>query len=82
VKLTHKDKKSLMAWCLREGLSIEYGKLSLCDLRNFRHSAVYDNRCYQVHSNDGRYPYSCIYDSVEPAIEKFLELKRKVRRMK
>jgi len=82
MKLTHKDRKSLVEWVLKEGMSLDYGKLSFCDLTNFRHSAVYDNRRYQVHSEDSRYPWSCIYDDIEPAIEKFLELKRKVRRMK
>lgn len=82
MKLDHNQRKSLIAWCLEEGLSIEYGKLSLCDLRNFRHSHIYDDRRYQVHSEDSRYPWSGIYDSKEAAIEKFLELKRKVRRMK
>ena len=82
MKLTKQQRKSLVAWCLEEGMSIQYGRLSLCDLRNFRHSHVYDNRRYQVHSEDSRYPWSAIYDEVEPAIEKFLELKRKVRRMR
>jgi hypothetical protein len=82
MKLTHQDRKSLVAWCLKEGFSIEYGKLSLCDLRDFRHSAIYDNRRYQVHSDDSRYPWSGIYEDIESAIEKFLELKRKVRRMR
>ena len=82
MKLNHEQKKSLIAWCLEEGLSIEYGKLSLCDLRNFRHSQVYQDRRYQVHSDDSRYPWSAMYDELGPAIEKFLELKTRVRRMK
>jgi hypothetical protein len=82
MRLTHEQRKSLVAWALEEGLSIEYGKLSLCDLRNFRHSHIYDDRRYQVHSDDSRYPWSAIYEELEPAIEKFLDLKRKVRRMK
>lgn len=82
MRLSHKQKKSLVAWALEEGCSIEYGRLSLCDLRNFRHSHLYDNRRYQVHCEDSKYPWSGIYDEVGPAIEKFLELKRKVRRMK
>ena len=82
MKLSHEDKKSLVAWVLKEGMSLDYGKLSICDLRNFRHSTVYDNRCYQVHCEDNRCVWSGIYEDVEPAIEKFLELKKKVRRMR
>lgn len=71
-----------MAWCLEEGLTIEYGKLTLCDLTNYRHSQLYDGRRYQVHCEDPKYPHSGIYEEIEPAIEKFLELKRHVRRMR
>ena len=82
MKLTHTQRKQLCAWCIEEDMSIQYGKLSLCDLRNFNHSMLYDNRRYQVHSEDVKYPFSAIYDDVEPAIEKFLELKTKVKRIK
>ena len=82
MKLNHQQRKSLIAWCLEENLTIEYGKLSLCDLRDYRHSQVYDNRRYQVHCEDHQYPHSGIYEDAEPAIEKFLELKQKVRRMR
>jgi hypothetical protein len=82
MKLDNNQRKALIAWCMEEELSIEYGKLSLCDLRNFRHSSVYQDRRWQVHSEDSKYPWSMIYDELGPAIEKFLELKRKVRRMR
>jgi len=82
MSLTKQQKMMVYKWCLDEGLNIEYGRLSLCDLTNFRHSHIYDNRRYQVHSEDSKYPWSCIYDEMEPAINKFMELRRKVRRMK
>lgn len=82
MKLTKQQKKQLYAWCLNEGVNIEYGKLSLCDLRNFRHSSLYNNRRYQVHCEDSKYPWSVVYDDIDSAIEKFLELKNKVRRVK
>jgi len=82
MRLTHSQRKQLCAWCLEEGMSLEYGKLSLCDLRNFKHSDVYNNRRYQVHSDDSKYSFSMIYDSEKSAIEKFLELKTKVKRVK
>jgi len=82
MNLNKEQTKALYAWCLKEGLSVDYGKLSLCDLRNFRHSTLYDNRRYQVHCDDDRCMWSMIYDEVGPAIEKFMELKRKARRMR
>ena len=82
MNLTKQQEKSLYAWCMEMGLSIEYGKLSLCDLRNFKYSDVYNNRCYQVHCEDKTYPWSMIYDQIEPAITKFMELKTKVKRVK
>ena len=82
MRLTHQQRKQLCAWCMEEGISLEYGKLSLCDLRNYRHSQIYDNRRFQVHSDDARYPHSGLYDEPGPAIEKFLELKTKVKRIK
>ena len=82
MKLNKQQLQQLYKWCLEEGLSIEYGKLSLCDLANFRHSMVYNNRRYQVHCDDTRAPFSSIYDEMEPAINKFMELKRKVKRIK
>jgi len=80
--LTKKQEISLYAWCIHEGINIEYGKLSLCDLRNFHYSEVKNNRRYQVHSDDRVYPWSMIYEDLEPAIVKFMELKRKVKRVR
>jgi hypothetical protein len=82
MSLTQSQRINLYAWCLEEGVSLEYGKLSLCDLRNFRHSSLKDNRRYQVHCEDHTYPWSMIYEEVEPAIIKFLELKTKIKRVK
>lgn len=82
MSLSTQQKRLIYKWLLDEGCSIEYGRLSLCDLTNFRHSNVYDNRRYQVHSEDSKYPWSKIYDEIEPAVNKFIELRTKVRRMK
>jgi hypothetical protein len=82
MKLTKAQEKSLYAWCMEVGLSIEYGKLSLCDLRNFKYSEVHKERKYQVHSDDARYPWSGLYDDISNAIEKFMELKQKVKKIK
>ena len=80
--LTKKQELILYQACVEEGINLQYGKLSLCDLRNFNYSQVYDNRKYQVHSDDYKYPWSMIYDDIMPAVQKFLELKYKVKRTK
>jgi hypothetical protein len=73
---------SLYMWCIDQGVNIEYGKLSLCDLRNFRYSNVYNNRQYQVHCEDSRHPWSMIYDDLHIAVIKFIELKSRVRKVR
>ena len=80
--ISHERKKQLYEWCLQDGLSLEYGKLSLCDLKNFYYSNVYDDRRYQVHCEDPKYGHSMIYDDVHSAIEKFIELQKRVKRIK
>jgi len=81
-KLTNKEEKSLYEWCLDQGVNLEYGKLSLCDLRNFQYSNVRNDRRYQVHSDDNKNPWSMIYDETGPAVTKFMELKTRVKRVR
>jgi hypothetical protein len=78
--LSKDQEKNLYAWCLHEGVNLEYGKLSLCDLRNFRHSHVRYDRRYQLHCEDPIYGCSMLYDDLGPAVNKFVELKSKVKR--
>ena len=80
MKLTREQEINLYAWCLHEGLSLQYGKLSLCDLRHFRYSNLKNDRKYQVHCEDGQNNWTMIYDDLKTAIIKFLELKKRVRR--
>lgn len=82
MELNNTQKKMLYLWCLEENLSISYGRLSLCDLRNFKYSDVKYNRRYQVHCEDSRNSFSAIYDDAEIAVNKFMELKKCVRRVK
>lgn len=82
MELSKKEEISLYAWCIHQGLSLQYGKLSLCDLRNFQYSQVKNNRKYQVHCDDYQYSFSGIYEELQPAIVKFIELKSKVKRVK
>lgn len=80
--LTKDQQLNLYMWCVDQGVNLEYGKLSLCDLRNFRHSFLRDDRKYQVHCDDPRCTFTGIYESLEPAVRKFLELKNITRRMR
>jgi hypothetical protein len=83
MKLTTKQRKLLYRWFLEEeGVSIEYGKLTLCDLRNYRHSSVYNDRRYQVHSDDPNSAFSGLYDDLDSAIAQFIGLKAKTKRLK
>jgi hypothetical protein len=79
LKLT--QQKEVIKWVIESGMDIQYGKLSLCDLRNYRYGNVRSDRRYQVHSDDRNWEFSGIYDELEPAIEKFLYLKPRCRRM-
>lgn len=81
-RLSHNQKKELYKWCILDGSSVQYGKLSLCDLRNFKYSNVFNNRQYQIHCDDNKYNWSKIYDSLESAIEKFIEIQNKIGRIK
>ena len=74
--------KQIAKHLLEEGIDLSYGKLSICDLRNYRHSHVRDDRRYQVHCDDAKCEFSGLYDEVEPAVEKFFDLKRRVRKIK
>jgi len=82
MKLTKAQEKNLYMWCIHQGVNLDYGKLSVCDLIHFRHSQLRDGRRYQVHCEDSKAPWSKIYDDLSPAIEKFLELKRRIKRDK
>jgi hypothetical protein len=82
MNLSKKQEENLYAWCLHNGVNLEYGKLSLCDLRNFNYSQIKNDRRYQVHCEDYNYGCSMIYDNISSAVAKFIELKSKVKRTK
>ena len=57
---------------LEDGCSIEYMDISLCDLKNYVPWYKRQNKSvYQVHSNK----FTEVYNHIDPAIEKFIELK-------
>ena len=78
--LSKAQEHNLYSWCIQQGVNLEYGKLSLCDLRNFRHSQIRYDRRYQLHCEDPTWGCSMIYTDIAPAVNKFIELKAKVKR--
>ena len=56
------------------GVALQYKSLCLSDLRQFNVNSLKDRK-YQVHQ-DGK--FSQIYDSLDDAVSKFIELKNKI----
>ena len=82
MQLTLQQEMLVYEYCINQGIDLQYGKLSMCDLRNFRHGELKSDRRYQVHSDDPGNPWSMIYSELRPAIMKFIELKKRVRKIK
>ena len=74
------QEKNVYLWVLAKGIDLNFGKLSIADLRNYRHSTLKNNRFYQVHCDDSKLPWSAIYDNPSSAVNKFMELKGKLRK--
>ena len=67
-----KESKLAYAAVLKHGSSIDYKDISICDLRYQCYwLKKRDRGYYQVHSNK----FTAIYEDINEAIEKFLELK-------
>lgn len=77
-----KEQHSVIKACINLGIDLQYGKVSLCDLRNYRYSNVKDQRRYQVHSDDYKNIFSKIYDDLDDAVYRFIDLKSKVTKIK
>lgn len=71
MKLSTQDQISLFTMCLQQGVDISTKKISLCNLSNHRFSEVKPDRGYQVHTDK----WSRIYENLEDAVAKFVELK-------
>jgi hypothetical protein len=76
--ITIQQQAGIIGYMIQEGIDLQYGKVSLCDLTNYKYSEVRHNRRFQVHSEHPKHPWSMIYDELGPACMKFLELKKKV----
>jgi hypothetical protein len=78
-EITLDQERGLYKLCLERGIELQYGKVTVCDLRNHRHSSIYKDRVWQVHSDDKEYPWSKIYPDVWQAINKFLDIKQRIK---
>ena len=63
---------------LDDGCAVERGRLSLCLINDY-HGSFRKTFLYQVHCDDTKVKHSEIYHNIDEAIDKFLELKRKIR---
>ena len=79
MRLTESQEHQLFKLCISEGVDLSYGKLSLCDLRNYWYAHVRRDRRYQVHSEDNKLKWSGIYDDLDAAINKFIHIKHRIR---
>ncbi len=70
MQATIEDYKSVIF----SGCSIEYKKISLCNLKNHNKRIVADNE-YQVWSD--RHEEYRIYKNIDEAVNKFIELKKR-----
>jgi hypothetical protein len=64
-----------------DGCALEKGRLSLCLINEYRNTYFLRNSkpLYQVHCDDAKVKHSELYKDASKAVEKFLELKRKVK---
>jgi hypothetical protein len=80
MKFTDNEEADIYAWCVSQGITLEIGKLSLCDLRNFRYSEVTGHkRKYQIYYGEDKDSFSVIYEDPKEAAIKFVELKKRIR---
>jgi tRNA G26 N,N-dimethylase Trm1 len=63
---------------LEDGSSVECNRLSLCCINDYlRNSGVRGIR-YQVDCDDYRFKFSQLYEDLEKAVKKYVEIKRKL----
>lgn len=60
-------------------IDINYGRLSLCDLNNYKVQNFISNKKYQVHSDDRNFKFSKCYENLDEAVDVFINLTRKVK---
>lgn len=64
---------------LMDGCALERGRLSLCLINDYKGNSFRRKLLYQVHCDDTKVKHSELYENPSEAIDKFLELKRKIK---
>ena len=64
--------------CMDNDVDLQYGRLTLCNLKHYI-PGYNKKRTYQVHCDDAKIKFSGLYEHIEHAIRKFIELKREVK---
>ena len=63
---------------LLDGCAIEYKDISLCKINDY-YDRVIRKELYQVHSDNRKAKFSMMYKNSQEAVDKFLEIKGKVK---
>jgi hypothetical protein len=60
---------------LLDGSSIEYKKISICNIKN--HLKTFNNYrpLYQVHSDNPKMKFSDLYNNLDDAVDKFFDIR-------
>ena len=63
---------------INNGRYEEYKTLSICKINDYYR--MHDNKIkYQVHNESHKHSFSMLYENIDEAIDKFFDLKRKIR---
>lgn len=73
------SEKILCEQMIKMGYTLEYGRLSVCDIRKYAPDQKYSKTPYQVHCDDFRKPFSELYDDLEKAVLEFLKIKHRIK---
>jgi len=64
--------------CINNDVDLNYGKLSLADLRHYNLRTR--KFCYQIYCDDYRFKFYKLYtvDELDDAVKQFIEIKKKI----
>lgn len=71
-------KTNIYEQVLEDGSSVECNRLSLCCINDYLRSSRATSIRYQVDCDDYRLKFSQLYEDLEKAVEKYVEIKRKL----
>ena len=71
-------KTDLYEKVLEDGSSVECNRLSLCCINDYLRSSAIRGIRYQVDCDDYRFKFSQLYEDLNKAVAKYVEIKRKL----